>query len=73
MNVEALRLRVKQFERVFGFPAEDPADIGLQLDAMTRSLRDTGINATVGQGVPPDFPIDVEIPEFYYLYVAPTQ
>ena len=73
VNVEALRLRVKQFERVFGSPPEDPGQIGLELNTLARAFHVGQVETGGQRGVPPGFPIEIEIPRFYYLYVAPTK
>ncbi|MCH8818213.1 MAG: S49 family peptidase [Chloroflexi bacterium] len=73
VNVEALRLRVQQFERVFGTSLDGDGEVRLQVDTLARAFSGPQAQAGVQRGVPPDFPIDVEIPQFFYLYVAPTQ
>ncbi len=73
VNVEALRLRVKQFERVFGEPPDIDDLVRLQLNTLARAFSGGGAQVGVQPGVPPGFPIDIEIPQFFYLYVAPTQ
>lgn len=73
VNVEALRLRAKQFERVFGRPPDAEDQIGLQINTLARAFHGNPLETGTARGVPADFPIDIEIPGFYYLYVAPTQ
>lgn len=73
VNVEALRLRVKQFERVFGSPPDGNDQVRLQVNTLARAFSGGGAQVGVRPGVPPGFPIEVEIPQFFYLYVAPTQ
>jgi ClpP class serine protease len=73
VNVEALRLRAKQFERIFGRPPDTEDQIGLQINTLARAFHGNPLETGTAHGVPADFPIDIEIPGFYYLYVAPTQ
>ena len=73
VNVEALRLRVKQFERVFGFSPGEDDQVALDLNTLGRLFPTGPTGEGAETGVPPGFPIDVQVPQFFYLYVAPTQ
>lgn len=73
LNVEALRLRVQQFERVFGTSPDGNDGVRLQVDTLARAFSGPQAQVGVQRGVPPGFPIEIEIPQFFYLYVAPTQ
>ena len=72
VNVEVLRIFVAKRDRIFASaPTEEPGP-GLEgIDAVRRLFPSFGGSGTPG-GVPPDFPVDVTPPRYYYLYLPPS-
>ncbi len=72
VNAEVLRLQIEKLDHIFGEDTASDADRPPGIESLKRLFPPLGDDGTPG-GVPPDFPIKVALPRFYYLYVAPTE
>ena len=73
VNVKVLRESVKKSRRIFEqVPTEESTGGLTSIDDLRRFFPSSGESERPG-GVPPGFPVAVTLPQFYYLYVAPSE
>ena len=78
INVEVQRLLFKKIIRMIEplepllSTVEGAEGRGLDLETLTSLLLSRGLGESQGR-VPPDFPIDVNLPQFFYLYAIPPR
>ena len=73
VNEAVLRELVLQLRRILAPTDVDGAEFGLEDVIRMRSLASASRGDEGPAGVPPEFPIDVNLPRMYYLYVPPTE
>ena len=73
VNELLVRRFVLQTRRVFASPGIDESDFALQDVKELRNLARSASGEQGQPGVPEGFPIDVNLPRFYFLYVTPTE
>ncbi len=73
VNTEVDRLFIKRLERIFGTSVvDDSPETELQFEKFRDLLSSSVGSSLVGVDLP-GFPSDLGLPQFYYLYVPPTQ
>jgi len=74
VNVEVFRLFVQKRRRIFAELGSDeiPRDV-FDVAQLREGLLSLGGDGSSAGLPPPDFPIDISLPQFYYLYIVPPE
>ena len=73
VNEKVLRELILQLRRILAPADVEEAELGLHSFSQLRGLASAAPKKEGQPGARPDFPIDVNLPRTYYLYVTPTE
>ncbi|MFQ5933384.1 MAG: S49 family peptidase [Dehalococcoidia bacterium] len=73
VNAEVLRLFIQKLKRIFDISVtDDPAQMATQVESLTEFLS-TWPGVASGEEDLPGLPNEIDLPQFYYYYVPPSE